>query len=323
MKNSSILTQHQHEVEAEEGGQELEAIIREAHRRARRRRLKLTLAGLGIAAVAAVAFFLLVGDGPGGGEGGAADPAAEASPGPVGYTRMKTLTLMTTGGPQTGPYSLRGPLVTDVWVGEDGSGRVYRRFLPSEWPGPRDRRRAQAAGDRRSLAQVQGRRLPEPTDEELSASALDEAVGAPGYPAPAALPSEPGALRRMLLGSDANNGTLPPDQALFELVAGVVLRPSVDPSVHAAAFVLARQIPTVDVDREARDPRGRRTTALSFSPSRRPPMVETIYFDANTKQALAYDERFDRPTKTLDSRLLSSTVLSRVKTVESIPPPTP
>lgn len=320
MENSSILELDQHEVEVGRDEQELEAIVREARRRARRRRLRLAAAGLGALVALGAASLLIISEGSGRGGGTAGDPTAAASTAPVEYTRIKHLALMTTGGAEIGPYSLRLPIVTDVWVREDGSGRVAKRYLPGTWPGPRDRRRAEDAADRRSLAQVRGRRLPKPIDEELPATALDEEVGAPGYPAPSALPAAPGPLRQVLLASHAHASSR---EALFELVTGVVLRPNVDPAVKLAAFELARGLPRVEVDPAASDPRGRPAVALSFSPSRQPPMTNTLYFDTETKQAIAYEERFDRPTKTLNSRLLSSTVLSRTKIVQKIPPPAP
>ena len=126
----------------------------------------------------------------------------------------------------------------------------------------------------------------------------------------------------MLVHSPAYGDNVPPRESLFELVVGVLVRPNVESSVKAAAFELALRIPGVHVDPLARDPRGRPATAVSFSP-RGLARTNTFYFDAEARQALAYEERYDHVTQALDSRLVGSTVLSRTRTVESIPPPAP
>ena len=323
MNNSSILTTDQQEIEADEDERELEAIIREARRRARRRRLKIALTGLGVVLVAGLAVLLVASDGLG--VGGAGDSgSATGSTGPVDHTRVEILNLMTTGSPDRGVYSLRGHIVKDVWVGDDGSGHVRQRSRPSQWPGPADRRRAMAAGDRRSLAQAEGRRLPEPTDEELSAVALNEDVGLWGFPPAGELPAEPAALSAALLGAEGSERSLPRNQNLFELAGRVALAPNADPAVRAAAFGLIEGLAGVRVDRSAVDPRGRESIALSFSPRRKPPETMTLYVDPETKLAWAEEERFDRRVKGLDSLLLGMTILSKTRTVDSVPaPPAP
>ena len=156
--------------------QELQAIIEEARARARRRRIRLAatvVAALGLVA----AFWFIAGTG-GGSKAASGAGSSNSAVGGVQYSRMKVEGLVTTGRPGA-PYSLRLPIVIDVWVRPDGSGRVRRTHLPAQWPGPRDKRRAKQQSDKRSLAQAEGRRLPEDSDAELSAGQLAEEVSLP------------------------------------------------------------------------------------------------------------------------------------------------
>lgn len=250
-----------------------------------------------------------------------ASAAAESSPTDgVQYSRMKIRSLMTTGGP--GPndvYSLRLPIVEDTWVRPDGSGRVRRTYLPAEWPGPRDKRRAERLGDQRSLAQAEGRRLPERYDEELSAEELAEEAG-PGLPAADSLSSDPDQLRAQLIASSSDENR-PVNEALFSEAAGLVLSPNVAGDVRAAGYEVIGSIPGIKVTDQARDPLGRLTTAVTMTEDRRGAAASTLYFDPATGQALAEVQRLVHRENALDSRLLGSAVVTRAKTVDEVPPP--
>jgi hypothetical protein len=298
---------------------------REPHSRRGGRRLLL---GVGVAAV--IAAVLAVGL-PLGSESGSrsgipaalltASAAAESAPTDgVQYSRMKVRSLMTTGGPgPNGVYSLRLPILVDTWVRADGSGRVRRTYLPAEWPGPRDKRRAERLGDQRSLAQAEGRRLPEGFDEELSAEALAEEVSFPSLPAADSLSSDPDQLRAQLIAS-ASDQNSPANEALFSFAGGLVLSPNVDGDVRAAGYEVIGSIPGIEVNNRARDPLGRRATAVTLAEHRRGASVSTLYFDPLTGQALAEVRRLKHLQNGLDSRLLGSAVVTKTRTLDEMPP---
>ncbi len=238
----------------------------------------------------------------------------------VRYTRTRTGGLMATGAPGA-MYSPRMPVVIDSWVRPDGSGRVRRTYLPAKWPGPRDKRVAERLGDKRSLAQAKGRRLPDNFDKKLSAEELAKEVDLPGLPAPDSLSTDPEKLREQLTDSDVvRDSGQPLDEALFRAAGGLVLAPNIDGDVRSAGYKLIGSIPGIEIDRTARDPLGRRATAVTLSEQRRVGSASTLYFDPSTGQALAGVQRLKHRQKFMDSRLLGSTVVVRTKTFDRVPP---
>ncbi len=299
--------------------QELQAIIEEARTRARRRRIRLAatvVAALGLVA----AFWFIAGTG-GGSKAASGAGSSNSAVGGVQYSRMKVEGLVTTGRPGA-PYSLRLPIVIDVWVRPDGSGRVRRTHLPAQWPGPRDKRRAKQQSDKRSLAQAEGRRLPEDSDAELSAGQLAEEVSLPpGLPPSDSLSTDPEELRQQLINSDAvQHANLPANEVLFRAAGGLVMSPNIDDDVRAAGYRVISAIPGVEVDPAARDPLGRRATALTLTEQRRGGSASTLFFAPSTGQALAEVERLQHREKFLDSRRMGSAVVTQTRTVDKVPP---
>lgn len=288
------------------------------------RRLALA-AGAAAASAALLAIGFPLGSEPGDSSGipaallAASVASADSTSDGVRYSRMEIRSLMTTGAPGA-VYSLRQPAVIDVWVRPDGSGRVRRLYLRAEWPGPRDKRIAERLGDKRPLAQAEGRRLPEGYDREFSAEQMAKEVTFPGLPAPGSLSSDPDELRQQLTDSDAFEPNLPANEALFRAVGGVVLSPSMDGDVRAAGYELIGAIPGIEIDRAARDPLDRRVTAVTLAEQRRGGSASTLYFDPSTGQALAEVRRLKHRQKFVDSRVLGSVLVTRTKIVDEVPP---
>ncbi len=290
---------------------ELEALIEEARRRARRRRLGI--AGvLMTAGLASAALYIALG----GGGGNRAGEALSQRPGTaagVQYTRTKSLSLGISGN-----YSQYRPvLVTETWVRPDGSGRLRTTELPARWPGPRDRRRAIAANDDTSL-KPSG---PGVKNQELGSSfAFDQALGAGSFPVTALLSADPAQLRDQLEGFVASSGGDPKNVRVFEVGSAVLGKPNTPAPVRAAAFKVLSRLPGAVVDRSATDPLGRRTISASMGSGYTGSYsTETVYFDPKTSLEFAYTNRLSQPEHFIDSRLLNEMVLTKERTVSSVP----
>jgi hypothetical protein len=289
---------------------ELDALIEEARRRARRRRLGYLALGVTAATVAGVLFLIL--GGGGGQPQGLASNAPGSGPSGIQYTRITGLTLAISGN-----YSFYQPRVYEAWVRPDGSGKLRTIERPAEWPGPRDKARAIAAGDQDALD-----RTKEPIkvtqDEELSADDLAESWSGSSTPPVRGLSSDPSTLRDQL--ESWGSGARPIDVRAFERAATVLMNPDTGASVRAATFEVIRQFPKVTIDRSASDPLGRRTTSASITSAYSgQASTRTVYFDPESSRALAYTDKLTDPANFIDSRTLTSFVLTDTKTVSSIP----
>lgn len=292
---------------------ELEALIKEARRRARRRRLGIG-AVLAAAALGLAGIYSVIGGGSGSGAGGAASqPGAVAG---VQYTRTMTLGLRT--GP--GYFSEYRPVISEAWVRDDGSGLLRTTELPAEWPGPRDRARAVAANDYRGLKEARATRPLNVQNQALSSSAaFDEALGGGSFPPTDDLSSDPAELRDQLQEFVSSGGG-PTNVRVFEVGSAVLGKPNTPKSVRTAAFEVLRQLPDVAVDRSATDRLGRPAVSVSITSGYTgADSTKTVYFDPKDSLQLAYTDRLTGPERFIDSRLLSESVLTKSKTVPSLP----
>jgi hypothetical protein len=290
---------------------ELDALIKEARRRARRRRLGI-VAVLVAAGLASAALYVALsgGGGRGAGEGLSQRPGTADG---VQYTRTKSLSLGIAGN-----YSQYRPvLITEAWVRPDGSGRLRTTELPARWPGPRDRRRAIAANDDTSLKPTG----PVVKNQELASSfAFDEALGAGSFPATGLLSADPAQLRDQLEAFVASSGGGPKNVRVFDVGSAVLGKPNTPAPVRAAVFKVLSQLPGAGVDRSATDPLGRRTTSASMGSGYTGSYsTETVYFDPKTSLEFAYTDRLTQPEHFIDSRLLNKMVLTKAKAVSSVP----
>ncbi len=296
---------------------ELQALIEEARRRARRRRFRIAAVLVAAGIASGALYFAIAGGGKGGaGRGGSKRSGATAG---VRYTRTKSWSLMTTGGPQYGPYSQREPVeITQAWVRSDGSGLLRTTRLPAEWPGPRDRARALAYHDRLALKLIHA--TPHSKSRRLSSSAaFNEALNGGSYPVGDALSPDVGELREELGVFAPFHGWRKSEQ-LFQVGSAVLGEPSTPKAVRAGTFKVLRQMPGVVVNRSARDPLGRAATSAALTAGESgAKTTQTIYFDPTASLQLAYTNKLVRPEKFVDSRLLHEMLLMQAKTVSSIP----
>lgn len=285
-------------------------------------RIAVAGAAVGALAVGVFAFALL---GSGGGQSAGPLPpipkplatasaaAAESEPTGIQYTRITGLTLAI-----SGDYSFYQPRVYEAWVNPDGSGRLRTIERPAEWPGPRDKARAIEADDQGALDRTNG--PPKVLqDEELSADQIDESWGGGSAPPARSLSSDPSELRDQL--ESWGSGAGPTNVRAFQRAATVLLNPEADGSVRAAAFEVIGQLPGVTIDKSATDPEGRETTSasISYDYSGPPGSTMTVYFDPESSRAFAFTDILDAPATFIDSRTLTSFVLTDAKTVSSIP----
>jgi hypothetical protein len=290
---------------------ELDALIEEARRRARRRRFGYLALVVTAATVTGVLFLILGGSG-GRGEGLASNAAESESTG-IQYTRITGLTLAISGN-----YSFYQPRVYEAWVRPDGSGYLRTIERPAEWPGPRDKARAIKADDQGAID-----RTKEPPkvlqNGELSADQIDESMSGGSAPPAGSLSSDPSELRDQL--ESWGSGAGPIDVRAFQRAATVLMNPEADESVRAAAFEVIGQLRGVTIDKSATDPAGRETTSasISYKYSGPPGSTMTVYFDPKSSRAFAFTDILDAPARFIDSRTLTSFVLTDAKTVSSIP----
>jgi hypothetical protein len=289
---------------------ELDALIEEARRRARRRRLGI-VAVLVTAGLASAALYIALSGGGGTGAGEALSQRPGTADG-VQYTRTKSLSLGIAGN-----YSQYRPvLITEAWVRPDGSGHLRTTELPAQWPGPRDRRRAIAANDDTSLKPTG----PVVKNQELGSSfAFDQALDGGSFPATDLLSADPAQLRDQLEAAGSSRGG-PTNARVFEVGSAVLGKPNTPPPVRAAVFKVLSQIPGAVVDRSATDPRGRAATSASFTSGYSGARsTTTVYFDPQRSLELAYTDRLDGPQSFIDARLLNESVLTKARTVSSVP----
>ena len=124
-----------------------------------------------------------------------------------------------------------------------------------------------------------------------------------------------------MINSDAvQHANLPANEVLFRAAGGLVMSPNIDDDVRAAGYRVISAIPGVEVDPAARDPLGRRATALTLTEQRRGGSASTLFFAPSTGQALAEVERLQHREKFLDSRRMGSAVVTQTRTVDKVPP---
>jgi hypothetical protein len=80
------------------------------------------------------------------------------------------------------------------------------------------------------------------------------------------------------------------------------------------------QLPKVTIDRSASDPLGRATNSASITSAYTgAESTRTVYFDPESSRAFAYTDKLTGPEIFIDSRTLTSIVLTDAKTVSSFP----
>jgi hypothetical protein len=262
----------------------------------RRRRL---LAAIPLAAVALVALVVGMPGGSGGAQGTlpalarVAQAAAAQTPpsSDLPYLFVKTREEVTSGTAANGRYWLvHEPAIREVWIAEDGSGRVREIVGPSWFVGPEHRAAWEAAGRIDFLAHGWGRHT---SEVDFPAGHFRDSL----YDGVelAALPTDPAELaawleRRVSSGESARNGNPFPVKTLI-LVAELLNNPLATPELRAALYEAEGRIPGIEYLGEATDAIGRRGVAVGVeSASSGVLSLYSLIFDPRTSQVLAYEQ---------------------------------
>lgn len=282
------------------------------------RSLPLRSIAIGLAGSLAVAFAVLAGGGSD--DSGmstlprpltvASAAAAEGQGAPVEYSRSVTTGLGTVGANQ--PYSYYERVATESWLRDDGSRVVRTVELPPAWPGPRDRARAISAGDTATVQSVAEHRMGASQRQILTA---DEAGDSPiigSALSGEALSSDPAGLKAQLVAAgDGGEGGAPEGVRVFELAAGLVLDPAVERSVRAAAYEVLGSLDGITVKSADLDPAGRSATSISITSGYTgAESTRTLYFEPESSRALAATNVLEAPANFIDSRVLSSQIVT-------------
>lgn len=206
----------------------------------------------------------------------AARTAAGAGPLPLGsdefvYLRTDQIDHVTSVSDK-GVWTALVPRRREVWVTQDGSGRILEVPGRPTFPGPRDRILWRRAGRPRIQGGVSdreygpGRLLPERVET---------------------LPTHPEALAEALL-RDRVDSALPPGVGLFVASADLLSEPLVAPTLRAALFRVLAGIGGVEPLGRVRDPSGRAGIGVAITSSSRGTLQRhVLIFDGETSEILA------------------------------------
>lgn len=193
------------------------------------------------------------------------------------YTRSETRYTSTTVRSQDS-YTVFESTIREIWVAENGGGRLRTEVGEVEFLSERDEQAWEAAGRpeiRRDS--VSDHRFPggDPGGADLYFENFD------------GLPADPDAMYRVVEERSRNQGiTL--HQQMFDTVGSLLRETNAPPDIRAALFRAAAKIPGVTLTENVTDPKGRPGVALSLSydPGGRI-MRNELVFDPNTSALLA------------------------------------
>jgi len=146
-------------------------------------------------------------------------------------------------------WSVVLPVVEEMWVAENGSGRLRSVVGEPRFLGPRDRARWEAAGSPEFAAGVSDHTFPEGTLAYENANSL-----------PATLPELEGEVREEVASRD-----VPIDIAVFQRVGELLSRSDAPPSLRAALYRLAARLPGVSLIGDTTDASGRAGVAVGLT----------------------------------------------------------
>jgi hypothetical protein len=193
------------------------------------------------------------------------------------YTKSETRYMSTTIRSQDS-YTVLESTIREIWVAENGEGRLRTEVGEVDFLSERDEQAWQAAGSpeiRRDS--VSDDRFPggDPGGTDLYFESFD------------GLPTDPDAMYRVVEERSRNQGiTL--HQQMFDTVGSLLRETNASPDIRAALFRAAAKIPGVTLTENVTDPKGRSGVALSLSydPGGRI-MRNELVFDPNTSALLA------------------------------------
>ena len=204
-------------------------------------------------------------------------PAETIPAGRFRYTRSETRYMTSTVG-EHGLYSVIAPTVREIWVAEDGEGRIRTEVKDVEFLTSEDRRAWEAAGapalhpEGTSDQRFQGG---DPGRTSLYFERFD------------GLPADPDQLYDVIAqrAQGAGHGLHP---EMFVVVGDLLRETGAPPEVRAALFRVAARIPGVEVKESVEDPKGRPGVAVSitYDPGGRR-MKDELIFDPQTSELLS------------------------------------
>ncbi len=225
-----------------------------------------------------------------------------SAPGPGQYLYVESVQTNESDAPEVG-CTMLVPEHRQIWIGADGSGRLFENTGRASFPSAADR----AACARANLL---GSAAPNRSDTWFAARCLS--LGPVDLQN---LPADPAALRQLLDARKIEGG--PPGPAEdFTQIGDLLRETDASPALRAAIYKVAATIPGVEVLGLARDHSGRLGIGLAYG---HPGGRSELIFDPRTSALLG---ELDTDTA---GRLVGWAVYLRSTIVDSIPgrPPAP
>jgi hypothetical protein len=191
-----------------------------------------------------------------------------------------------------GRWSTVDRTIRETWVARDGSGRIVSRGGSVRFPGPRDRKRWQAAGRPELVRPTanKGRRHG-PGDWPVGDRSLS-------YEDLAGLPTDGRQMYERLIELAADTGPSPDEEVL--VIIGDLLRGAPMPAhIRAALYRSAGFIKGIRLVGEVTDALGRRGTAVDLPNNHG--TRKRLVFDPDTSALLAEEEIFTRRRPWVDA----------------------
>jgi hypothetical protein len=218
-----------------------------------------------------------------------AEVAAAQSDGPGdGYrhTKSEGAYLQGVGGWPEDPNGIWAlvPVSREIWIKPDGSGRIIESHGEPIWFGPADLAAWQAAGS-------PDFHITHHSDTRFGPTLPGVAPGSLYYEDVDVLPTDPGALRRVIDQRAAANGGST-DYERFTIIGDLLRETVAAPKVRAALYHVAAGLNGVELVGSVRDRAGRTGTAMSMTnaQSSRGPERRVLIFDPRTSALLGEED---------------------------------
>jgi hypothetical protein len=271
------------------------------------RRRRTTAAAIAIAAAAAIAIVTGLNGGrvdtPPASARAAVERAARAATEPGGlpplapgqylYLRERDAYGAIAADARPGPFTVMTPELRESWIGRGGGGQiVVRSSGRTIFPGPRDRRRWEAAG----RPQMAGPKGP-PDTMKLADQGFTAGSHTLSYAQLTALPTGGAEMYKRLLELAGDAGPSP-DAEAFTIIGDLLRSAPVPPEQRAGLYRAAAYIKGVQYAGEVKDPLGRKGLALDLAnDSGR----DRLIFDPETSLILAEESVLTKRVDYIDA----------------------
>lgn len=200
------------------------------------------------------------------------EPATEG--GEFVFSRIRADQLTVSGQGDEAWSAVQGT-VQQTWIAADGSGRIRSVFGEARFLGARDRERWEGTGSSEFASGVSDKAFP---------------VGALPYEDVSSLPTDVGALARLLRGQVVSEEP-PTEVGVFLRVGELLARSDASPELRAALFRMAAELPGVALVGATTDPIGRPGTAVAMTYRDGGARVRVLmFFDEQTSELLAQQQ---------------------------------